>query len=56
MNDVNIEDKAKILYKNGFLRYEDTRNIKRILDRWVIYQNVPQKTPRGVKAGSKGPE
>lgn len=51
MSDVEltIKDKANILYRNGFLRYEDRTNTARIASRWRVYQTVPQSTARKTK-------
>jgi hypothetical protein len=56
MTELTLEQKSSILYKEGFLRYQDKENLDRIEKRWVIYQTVPQKTARGNKPTEASPK
>lgn len=47
---MRFRQKAEILYEKGYLRDADLFDAERITARWLIYENVPQKTAKEVKA------
>lgn len=43
-DELRFRDKAELLFDEGFLREADLFDASRILSRWELRQNVPQKT------------